>query len=46
MSDGLANFNLFVKYMRLRAVVRLDVFPRENEPVDLVLLALYGVRGW
>ncbi len=45
MSDGLANFNLFVKYMRLRAVVRLDVFPTERDTVDLVLLALMGVRA-
>ena len=37
--DGLSNWVAAIAALRLLAVVRGDVFPREDEHVDIVLLA-------
>jgi hypothetical protein len=37
--EGLANYECALAALRMRAVVEGKVFPREQEPIDLVLLA-------
>lgn len=39
MTDDLASWMQAIAALRMRAVVRGDVFPREDEPIDIVLLA-------
>jgi hypothetical protein len=45
MTDDFANWQLAITALRLRAVVNLDVFPHEDEPVDLVLLLMLRGRA-
>lgn len=44
MSEGLANYLDAMKALRLRAIVNGEVIPRENEPIDIVLLAAINRR--